>query len=54
MDNKGQVAIEWLILLGAILILTSVILYTIEAQTKINTAKDIQSTKTIKDKIYKM
>ena len=54
MDNKGQVAIEWLILLGVILILTSVVLYIIEAQTKINTARDIQNTKTIKDKIYEM
>ncbi len=54
MDNKGQISIEWLVLLGAILILASVVLYIIEAQTKVNTARDIQSTKMIKDKIYKM
>ena len=54
MDNKGQVSIEWLILLGAILIITSVVLYIIETQTKINVARDIHTTKTVKDLIYKM
>ncbi len=54
MDNKGQIAIEWLVLLGAILIIASVVLFIIESQSKINTAQDIQNTKTIKEKIYKL
>ncbi len=54
MDRRGQVAIDFLILLGVLLILISVVIYIIEEQSKVNTLEDIQNTKTIKDKIYKL